>query len=336
MSDTALVKRPVGDDLAVKLEAFRNEQLAEREKNEAPLKRRVLIESFLRLAERYFKASREFVKNLSKEERVEFLNQVFEEAKRCLRWQSPLIHSVALTVVGALFILGIYNNRKANFPAFKLRRLYKWYMENYGSDDLEKAMKSGDFDKKISAKTMSLALAGSLIKKPISKKTSLAPIAGDVQEACKRGAQSIDFDPAILLQTQLALFFNEKAVKLFDYGEVDGYLRYQANLEKKKWHWRPLREKDIIKEWGYPGNEKEGHGFYWSSRWECRTYAGAIPVRTMEIVEGIVRLLGDKVHFFVSEHAQKPQDRFIVVAALDMNMMIFDSWHDDELKQPSA
>lgn len=314
MSDTALIKRPVGDDLALKVKYYKDEQVANRENEEAPFKRRVLIESFLRLSYRYFGLPREFVKNLSKEERAELLKKVFEEAKLRLRWQSPLLHSVTLTIVGALFVFGIYNNRKVNFPAFKLRRLYKWYMENYGADDLEMAMKSGDFDKKISAKTMSLALAGSLIKKPEPHEVVLPALAEGVLKANESASKSIGFNPAALLEIQLFKFFKDKGIRIFKIDDVDKYLRRQVK-KKSSWRWHPLREKD--KTPGSNNNER---------------YSKLISPRSSVIVEEIERQFGDKVSFWVTHYVDRPSHHFIGVWTRGMDIIIFGLWHDDEFK----
>lgn len=336
MDDTALVKRPVGDDLAVKVEAFRNGQLAEREKNEAPLKRRVLIESFLCLAERYFGVTRGFVKNLPKEERAEFLKQVFEEAKWRLRWQAPLIYISFVVSMGLIpWAFFFYHNKVASFPAFKLRRLYKWYMENYDADDLEKAVKSGDFDREISANVPARIANGVLVKKPEPREIVLPELTEGVLEASESAVESIGFSPAMLLEIKLSKFFRDKGTKIFKYKDILEYLKFQGG--KEAWYWRPLREKDILK-YSYSGElyDSRWYGYYHNSYWQCRPYSKLIPPRTRDIVEEIVRQFGDKVNFLVSYYTDQSSDKFIAAVALDMNMFIFDSWHDDELKQSGA
>lgn len=309
MSDTALVKRPIGDDLAIKVKAYKDEQVANREKEEAPLKRRVLIESFLRLSYRYFGLPREFVKNLPKDERLELLKKVFEEAKRRLLWQSPLIHSVALTVVGALFILGIYNNRKATFPAFKLRRLYKWYMKNYGPDDLEIAMKSGDFDKETRVNVPAIAKIG---EKPVSHEIVLPVLAEGVLEASESASKSIGFNPAKFIELRLFKFLKDKGITVFEFKDVDKYLKLQSG--NNGWRWYPLREKDKI-------NNRSND-----------PYSKLISPHAGVIVEEIARLFGDKVSFWVMCCADQSSYNFVGVWTRGMYIIIFDSWHDDELK----
>lgn len=340
MSDTALVKRPVGDDLAVKVKAFRDEQLTEREKRAAPLKRKVLIESFLRLAERYFGVTREFVKNLSKDEGAELLKKVFEEAKLRLMVPSPMWHAIfAVTIIGIPAIFSMHNDRKFSFPAFKIRRLYKWYIENYGADDLEKAMKSGDFDKKTGANIPVKTDIDFLMAKPEPYEIVLPALAEGVFEASEKAAESIDFNPAMLLEIQLSKFLKDRSVRIFKYGDVKKYLYSLAKESDEGWYWRALREKDIREQWQYSGdydsNRYRYHGYYSSKNFNCRPYNKLIPPRVRILVEEIVKEFGDKVRFLVSCHSNQSSGHFIAADAFDMGMIIFDSWHDDELKQPS-
>jgi len=51
--------------------------------------------------------------------------------------------------------------------------------------------------------------------------------------------------------------------------------------------------------------------------------------------EEVEREFGDKVRFLVSFCTNDQSQHYIAADALDMNMFIFDSWHDDELNQHS-
>ena len=334
MDETALVKRPVVDDLAVKVSEFKEAQksaeLEQKLKKEAPLKRRALIRSFLCLAERYFGVPREFINNLSEKERIELLNQVFEEAKRRLRYKSLFFHAVfALSIVCIIEILRIHDDKSFFFPEFRVFRLYKWYMENYGADDLEKAVKSDEFAKKADN------TSGSLIKNPEVHEIVLVVLPEGALEEYEKSAKSIGFIPAKLLQIQLANFLRNRRVKIFNYKEVFDYLKFLARANNKAWYWRPLREKDRFENYVYQGrcDKNIWYGFYYGKNWECRPYGKLIPLRVSKMVEEIEKKFGDGLHFLVSYYIDDPSIHYIAADALDMDMFIFDSWHDDELNQ---
>jgi hypothetical protein len=153
-------------------------------------------------------------------------------------------------------------------------------------------------------------------------------------------ADSLGFDPAELVRAQLLAFFEEEGIKLYDYQEVKVWLS-----EKKKqagtthWCWRPLRDKDIIKdyEWGhyFSGQWIFIDGYYDSKQSECHPYERLVPLQVLEKVAKIQEKFGNRVKFFVSDYANPSVDPFIMVRPSANNSgskegynLVFDVWDE--------
>lgn len=165
------------------------------------------------------------------------------------------------------------------------------------------------------------------------------------QRSYEEVAQSLGFMPAELVRAQLLEFFEEKGIKLYDYGQVSAWLtKKKVEAGVSHWCWRPLREKDIITDyvWGYnAANRTWIDGFYsssaesWNKSWECRPYARLVPQHAIEKVAKIEAKFGDRVKFFVSDYAHPDVDPFIMVRPAMRNdrdnnnyHLVFDVWDE--------
>ncbi len=144
-------------------------------------------------------------------------------------------------------------------------------------------------------------------------------------------AASIRFLPAQLLQANLLAFFSENNISLFDNNEVDKYLKKKCP-RGKSWIWRPLRNEDKPAGWVIGGREYHGsvlvsHGCY-RDEWEYRPYDKGVPLHILSQVKQMQDQFGSQILFFVSDYAVSKPDPFIMVTALDVDILIFGMWDE--------
>lgn len=155
-------------------------------------------------------------------------------------------------------------------------------------------------------------------------------------------AKSVGFRPAELILVELYDFLEKQSIKIFSYGAVYRWLNSKRPAGIDHWCWRPLREKDVIKEylWGFEagsnGQTISSSGYYNYKRWDCRPYSRLVPQHALEKMEKIALQFGDEVKFFVSDFAVPDLDPFIMArpAACDdaagplNNTVVFDMWDE--------
>lgn len=155
-------------------------------------------------------------------------------------------------------------------------------------------------------------------------------------------AGEIDFSPGKLLERRFLDFLAENGIEVFDYIEVDKYLRNEAEKAKKKrWVWRPLREKDkpdftwsgyILQ--GYLISyvqDSEGNGSYFNQP-EWRPYSRIVPFNILKLVKLIEGEFGDSLKFFVSDYSSAHPDPFLMATAFDIDRIIFAMWDEPSFK----
>lgn len=146
-------------------------------------------------------------------------------------------------------------------------------------------------------------------------------------------ATAIGFVPEELVRAQLLTFFNENDIKIYDYAEVDAYLRKKRLQDKKnRWVWRPLRQADTPREHWHSPPDELGDGSYYQN--SCPPYSKLVPQPTLEKVAKIEKQFGNKVQFFVSDYAVPKPDPFIGVRvkgsidSVETAMLVFDVWDE--------
>ncbi|MFC1617850.1 hypothetical protein ACFL2B_01065 [Patescibacteria group bacterium] len=128
----------------------------------------------------------------------------------------------------------------------------------------------------------------------------------------------IDFDPSAWVYAQIIEFCIDKTIPLFDRERVKEWLTFcRKKAGTDYWHWRPLRERDIVKEyhWGNSKGSKWQDGFYTSGThyteygkekedfaWVCRPYDLPVPFLVLKTVKLIHEHFAERVKFFVSDY----------------------------------
>jgi hypothetical protein len=145
-------------------------------------------------------------------------------------------------------------------------------------------------------------------------------------------AKDLGFAPEDLVRARLMTYFSEKGIRVYDYAEVDMYLRDKCVKDKQdRWVWRPLRQKDVPAAF-WNGDPKYNHGCYWTH--SCPPYSRIVPRHALEKVALIERAFKDQVQFFVSDYPVKAPDPFIGVRVINSHdpvadaMIIFDVWDE--------
>lgn len=139
-----------------------------------------------------------------------------------------------------------------------------------------------------------------------------------------------------VLQKLAADLLWERGVEMYSYDDVDAYLKERAgkvviiNTSERvsTYRWRPLRDCDGEKEWGWEHDLTKG-GYFWKDRWECRTYSKVVPFDVLESVKALEEKFPGRLHFFVSDIEADP-DPFIVACARDTGKIVFGAWDEPE------
>lgn len=166
---------------------------------------------------------------------------------------------------------------------------------------------------------------------PVGHEVMEIPLEDNERLAYERTCNAIGFEPASLLHARLLSFFKAKGIRVFDYKEVVSYMDAKAKAQEKIWHWRPLREADVITSFTWGGNRGNfgaKNNYYCATLWECRPYHRPVPLRVLVTVEQIYKQFGDKVKFFVTDYTAPKPDPFIAAVASDMPRVIFDFWDE--------
>jgi len=144
-------------------------------------------------------------------------------------------------------------------------------------------------------------------------------------------ARKLDFYPAALLEQQLLNHFAEGNIPLFNYDEVDRYLRDQIKGSAEYWIWRPLRSKDKPDGWHWGPirrNHNWDHNGSYKDGWAWRPYDKSVPLYILEQVHEIESQFDEGPLFFVSDYAVSNPDPFIMVTALDVKRIVFGMWDE--------
>ncbi len=145
-------------------------------------------------------------------------------------------------------------------------------------------------------------------------------------------AKELNYNPMQLLQEQIMRFFNQENMKIFDYKEVDIYLRSKCNDRNQVWVWEALRQKD--KDISLIIHGGSGHGHYSSQHASPHgPYNKLVPFKVLQDVKKIEDKFKDKVGFFVSdfEHLNF-DDPFIMLTNVAMETIIFGVWDEPGFK----
>lgn len=166
----------------------------------------------------------------------------------------------------------------------------------------------------------------------------------EVQKSYEELAAELGFMPEELVRAQLLAFLRQNGIGVYDYAEVDAYLKDKKEKAKKEfWLWRPLRDTDVIARFRW-GTNSCGHavenGYYTSKDFACRPYDRLVPRHALEKVIKIQKEFGDRVAFFVSDYADPKPDPFLGVRARSpgdsqeivnnpsVEMLVFDVWDE--------
>ncbi len=186
------------------------------------------------------------------------------------------------------------------------------------------------FGRKVVVATASVAPA---ILRPTPR---LAVVGNEPLGVYEQLAKELGFQPAQLLEEKLLRFLNENRIPVYNYREVDQYMASQAEKAGKVWIWRPLRERDKPQGWVWSGrasnesktaNQSRGHGSY-RDEFPYRPYARAVPIHILRQVKRIQDQFGDRALFFVSDYADPNPDPFIMVTAMDVQLIVFGVWDE--------
>jgi len=188
-------------------------------------------------------------------------------------------------------------------------------------------------------KTVSAPVTAVIVPFP-SAKVPKRTITVQGQQTYEQIAKKLGFAPEELVRNQLLSFLNEKAIKVYDYSEVDAYMiQKRKKAGKQFWMWRPLRDKDVIEDfcWGCDEYDRAAYdGYYQAEDGSCRPYERLVPHHVLEKVVLLESKFKKKVAFFVSDYADPKPDPFIGVrprrCADDEDpsddMIIFDVWNE--------
>jgi len=146
-------------------------------------------------------------------------------------------------------------------------------------------------------------------------------------------AAQLGFAPEELVRARLLTFFCDHGIKVYDYAEVDAYLKKKRQIDKQeRWVWRPLRSQDR------PSDDWAAHGSWYGDgaliRSACPPYSRLVPQHALEKVANIKKTFGDQVQFFVSDYPVPAPDPFIGVRVkgsvdpVEQAMLIFDVWDE--------
>ncbi len=148
-------------------------------------------------------------------------------------------------------------------------------------------------------------------------------------------AEQLDFAPQDVVTELLCHVMAKLDIPTFDHGDVARYLQHQCQKAGyKRWCWRPLRPKDVIKHFMWGESEKRSD-YYCSDLVQCHPYHRQVPIETLRRVAAIEEKMGKyPIAFFVSDWEQKNLDPFIMVTyagkaySPESQFVIFDFWDE--------
>lgn len=164
-------------------------------------------------------------------------------------------------------------------------------------------------------------------------------------------ARELGFMPKVLHQQLLNDLLAVLDIPIYDYAQVDAYMRtLRAKAKATIWCWRPLRPADVngVAAWG-SSDKWRGRvigvettwldGSYGAGRSHSAPYDKLVPKRPLQRALAIMKRLGDKVAFFVSDVASPKveiSDPFILVVMRNDPSIraVFDVWNEPGFDTP--
>jgi hypothetical protein len=149
-------------------------------------------------------------------------------------------------------------------------------------------------------------------------------------------AQELGIKAGKVVQRAVADFIWAQDIEMYDYEEVFTYLSAIADRDRKRFIWRPLRDRDRTTL--YRLSDLGKHGYYQHDRWECRPYDKPVPFEVLQNVKLIEAKFPDTLNFFVSDYAVVDPDPFIMCHTWDMTGIVFGVWDEPQFfksKQPN-
>ena len=179
----------------------------------------------------------------------------------------------------------------------------------------------------------------SLIKRPkpiliLAETKSKSMLSLDAIADYQKLAKKLEFQPPRLIEYLLILFFAEKKIRIYNYGEVDEYLTNLAIKANAYWIWKPFRDysnQGMAKFPGHSGydikqlDNPDGHG---SCSPYHHLYNQYIPFYILMQVKEIDDYINHQVQFYVSDYAAPKPDPFVMVTTRGIERFIFGAWDE--------